>query len=277
MTFDPTEGPSTEQQTAETAALEQGEKLIQAQTEDRDRRMSQSDSEQEDVSLIGGKFKTQDDLLKAYNELQAKLGQPASEGEEEESEEPVEGSEEAPAEEAEEVTEVSETVKYMHTLNQEFGEKGELSEEAINKLSEMDTKDLIKAYMQYNSQAQKVTLQQSEMTAIQESVGGPEAYLEMTNWAANNLSESDIKDYNDVTNSGNPAAIRFAVSALNSKFREGNGYEAPLVSGKKAGGKSTVFRSQAELSRAISDPRYSTDPAYRMDVEEKLMRSGDLL
>ena len=113
MTFDPTEGPSTEQQTAETAALEQGEKLIQAQTEDRDRRMSQSDSEQEDVSLIGGKFKTQDDLLKAYNELQAKLGQPASEGEEEESEEPVEGSEEAPAEEAEEVTEVSETVKYM--------------------------------------------------------------------------------------------------------------------------------------------------------------------
>ena len=277
MTFDPSEGPSTEQQAAETAALEQGEKLIQAQTEDRDRRMAATDSEQEDVSLIGGKFKSQDDLLKAYNELQSKLGQPASEDEEEESEEPVEGSEEAPVEEAEEATEVTETVNYMHKLNEEFGSSGELSEEAIDKLSEMDTKDLIKAYMQYNSQATKVTLQQSEMDAIQQSVGGPEAYGEMTTWAASNLSESEIKDYNDVTNSGNPAAIRFAVAALNNRFREGNGYEAPLVSGKKAAGKSKVFRSQAELSRAISDPRYSTDPAYRMDVEEKLMRSGDLL
>ena len=98
MTFDPSEGPSTEQQAAETAALEQGEKLIQAQEEDRDRRMATTDSEQEDVSLIGGKFKSQEDLLKAYNELQSKLGQPASEGEEEETEEPVEASEEAPAE-----------------------------------------------------------------------------------------------------------------------------------------------------------------------------------
>ena len=57
ITFDPSEEISTEQQAAETAALEQGEKLIQAQEEDRDRRMAQGDSEQEDVSLIGGKFK----------------------------------------------------------------------------------------------------------------------------------------------------------------------------------------------------------------------------
>ena len=52
MTFDPSEGISTEQQAAETAALEQGEKLIQAQEEDRDRRMAATDSEQEDVCLL---------------------------------------------------------------------------------------------------------------------------------------------------------------------------------------------------------------------------------
>ena len=49
------------------------------------------------------------------------------------------------------------------------------------------------------------------------------------------------------------------------------------MTGKKAPSKAKAFRSQAELARAISDPRYPTDPAYRMDVEEKLARSGDLL
>ena len=50
MTFDPSEDRSPEQMAAETSAMEQGEKLIQAQEEDRDRRMSQSESEEEENS-----------------------------------------------------------------------------------------------------------------------------------------------------------------------------------------------------------------------------------
>ena len=80
-----------------------------------------------------------------------------------------------------------------------------------------------------------------------------------------------------MTATNNPVAIKFAVQALSSKWKGAEGYEAPLVTGKKAASKGKVFRSQAELSRAIADPRYSTDPAYRADVEEKLSRSGDLL
>ena len=37
--------------------------------------------------------------------------------------------------------------------------------------------------------------------------------------------------------------------------------------------KGDVFRSQAELVRAMSDPRYENDPAYRQDIVEKLDRS----
>ena len=36
------------------------------------------------------------------------------------------------------------------------------------------------------------------------------------------------------------------------------------------------FRSQAELVRAMSDPRYENDPAYRQDVIDKLDRSDNL-
>ena len=277
MAFDPTEGPTPEQQAAETAALEQGEKLIKAQEEDRDRRMAQTDSEQEDVSLIDGKFKSQDDLLKAYKELESKLGKPKSEDEEEDSEEPVEASEE----EAEESVEISENVKTFTDIATRFDEAGGLTQEDMEKLSSMDSKELIETYFKYHAvqsakNSQEVATAQ-QLKTIRDSVGGDEAYGEMIQWAGQNLSPDEIESFNSVANSNNAAALSFAVEALSNRWKSVEGYEAPLVTGKKATSTGKVFRSQAELGRAIADPRYSTDPAYRQDVENKLARSGDLL
>ena len=274
-TFDPSEGPSPEQMEAEQNALEQGEKIAKMQQEDRERAFQQVDDENADAALIGGKFKSQDDLLAAYEALQKKMGQESSDDKEEPSEDQPEASEETEEEEVDEAT--SETVDYMHSLNKEFEQNGQLSEEAIDKLSSMDSKELIKAYLQYNQQAKTSQVQQSEIDAIQQSVGGPEAYQEMLEWAASNLNETEIAEYNQVTSSGDAVAIKFAVAALANRYRNTDGYEAPLVSGKKAKSEKKVFRSHAELSRAIADPRYSTDPAFRKDVEEKLSRSTDLL
>jgi len=47
-----------------------------------------------------------------------------------------------------------------------------------------------------------------------------------------------------------------------------------MITGKAAASKSTnIFRSQAEVVRAMSDPRYDKDPAYRQDIYNKLERS----
>ena len=129
-----------------------------------------------------------------------------------------------------------------------------------------------------NAQQQQVAqLQAAEQQAIVQSVGGQEAYGEMVAWAAQNLDPAEVDAFNNVTNSGNAAAIKFAVEALNNRYKAAEGYEAPLVTGRKAKATSDSFRSHAELSRAIADPRYSTDPAYRADVEAKLARSQNLL
>ena len=277
ITFDPSEGPSTEQQAAETAALEQGEKLIQAQEEDRARKFEQAEAEVEDVSLIGGKFKSQDDLLKAYNELQSKLGKSEPEEEEEPSEEPVEATEE----EKEEDVEISENVKTFTEIATRFDAEGGLTPEDMETLTSMDSKALIETYFKYHAvQTAKATQEVAtaqQLKSIRDSVGGDEAYGQMIQWAGQNLSPEEIDSFNSVANSNNAAALSFAVEALSNRWKSVEGYEAPLVTGKKAPSKGKAFRSQAELARAISDPRYSTDPAYRMDVEEKLARSGDLL
>ena len=276
-TFDPsTNEVSVEQKTAEAAALEKGQELADANAEDKLRQFEKTESENE---LIGGKFRTQEDLLKAYQELQTKLG---SNEKTEEGEEATAEADEAPTDEATEEEEpADETVDYMFELNKEFEEKGQLSEEAIDKLSAMDTKDLIASYMKYqakSSEQARAGLQNQEaINAIKNSVGGDEAYGEMINWAAENLPPEEINDYNSITNSGNPTAIKFAVESLANRYRNSEGYEAPLVTGRKADSSVKPYRSQAELARDIGNPLYSTDPAFRQDVEDRLARSTDLL
>jgi hypothetical protein len=275
--FDPSEGPSAEQQAAEAAALEQGEKIAQLQAEDKARRMAENEAVNEDPELIAGKFKSQDDLVKAYEELQRKLGQDTPE---EEGESPEEQPE-TPEEESEEVEE-SAAVEVINRASKVYEESGELNAETIEELSKLDSKELIQAYVsQYTKnqaavQAKAVDAQAE--AAILDSVGGQESYQQMVQWAANNLDPAEVESYNQVTNSGNVAAIKFAVEALSNRYKSAEGYEAPLVTGKKApASNAKVFRSHAELSRAIADPRYQNDPAYRSDVEARLARSADLL
>ena len=279
-TFDTNpDAPTPQQQAAEARALEQGEKIAQMVEEDRARKYAQDDASNESTDLIGGKFKSQDDLLKAYQELQKKL----SKGEDlDEDEEAPEGQEEGSEEVPEEEPEVSESEAALTRAADEYAAGGELSEKSLEARSQLDSKDLIKAYVEfYSKNAQKYEqardLQATEQQAIMNIAGGEEAYGEMMQWAAQTLDPQEIDSYNSVTNSGNVSAIKFAVEALKSRYVAEVGQERELVTGRKAPSKSKVFRSNAELARAIADPRYASDPAYRVDVEEKLARSGNLL
>jgi len=278
--FDPGEERSEAQMQAEARALEQGEKILQMQQEDQQRAWEQNAAANEDATLIGGKFKSQEDLLKAYNELQAKLGKPQEEEGEEPSEEQPEATEEVEEEAPEEEASASEAT--LTKAADEYAAGGELSEESIEALSQMDSKDLIKAYVEfYGKNAQKYEaakeLQATEQAAIKNIAGGEESYAEMMQWASQNLDPQEIDSYNSVTNSGNVSAIKFAVEALKSRYVADVGQERELISGRKSSSKSKVFRSNAELARAIADPRYHSDPAYRMDVEQKLANSPELL
>ena len=280
-TFDTTsDGLTPEQQAAEAQALAQGEKILAAEAEDKARLYDQTDAENEGVGLIGGKFKSQDDLLKAYQELQKKLGQPSEEAALEsatdESTEETTDDDEQP-----ELQETDATVDYMQQLGKEYDETGSLSEEAIDRLAQMDQKQLIQSYLKYYQQsaqsAQQAQLQDAAVADIKQSVGGEQAYSEMIQWAGENLDPTEIDNFNAVTATNNPAAIRFAVEALNNRYRSEVGYEAPLISGNKGSSGPKPYRSNAELARDIANPLYHSDPAFRADVEARLARSNDLL
>jgi hypothetical protein len=54
------------------------------------------------------------------------------------------------------------------------------------------------------------------------------------------------------------------------------GKQPKLIGGTQSETTSSAFRSVAELTSAMADPRYKNDSAYRKDVERKLANSNVL-
>lgn len=116
-------------------------------------------------------------------------------------------------------------------------------------------------------------LTDEDIEALQDMAGGEQQYEQMLSWASDNLSDAEIDMYDDVMDSGDPAACFFAVQALMARYGDSTGVDGELLTGKSPTTVAQGFRSQAELVQAMSDPRYESDPAYRADVINKLDNS----
>mgnify|MGYP005721767385 FL=1 len=226
----------------------------------------------EQEGLLAGKYKSAQELEKAYVELQKKLGESKEE----------EDTEKASAEpEPEDKPQLSEGATLITDASKEYFDNGnKLSPETLAKFSSLSSQDLIKAYMEVsqNPEFQQQAAPPAEITAsqinqIKNAAGGEKAYANIVNWAKTNLPEDQINAFDEVVNTGSVQAIQLAVSGLKAEYDNANGVEGRMVTGKTAPNNGDVFRSQAELVRAMNDPRYDNDPAYRQDVIEKLDRS----
>ena len=248
--------PETEVLTAEEQdSLEVGEQLV---------------AEQE--QLLAGKYRSTEDLEAAYLSLQKKLGQEEDEVDYESTDEGYEEEEGSD----EEVSDEAPAVSLINEASEEYwANEGTLSEETIERFSEMSSQDLVNAYIEIQSKnpqanPQGVEMSDAQVNSVMNAAGGEAQYNRIVEWAASNLDNRSIDAFDSVVDSGNPAAINIAFAGLKSRYEEANGYEGRMLQGKAASSGGDLYRSQAELVAAMSDPRYDTDPAYRADVIEKL-------
>jgi len=247
LTYDPTESQDGEFSAEELDSLKVGEAL-----------------EEQQQQLLAGKFRDAEDLEQAYIELQRKLGDPNAREQEEVEAEPEEETEEQEVD-----------TSFLDRLWEES--QNEYSEETLEALQKMDPADLAQMYLDFRSQIEEggetVSLSEGDVDALQGIVGGQEQYGQMMTWAQEALSEQEINMYDTVMERGDPLACYFAVNALAFRYQEAQGYDGQMLTGKAPAAQAQGFRSQAELVRAMSDPRYDNDPAYRADVAAKLEAS----
>jgi len=210
------------------------------------------------------KFKSPEDMAKAYSALESKLGQPQRE------EEVSEEVQELVSADASEISEVlgANGIDF-DVLQQEYQELGGLSEDAYAALEEAGFPEAV--VDQWIAGQQAISQQvQTEMFSL---VGGQEQYQELVGWAADALPEAEIDAFNATMATQDPNMIRLAIQGLNARYRSEaapsllQGGTGPVSTGGK-------FESTAELTAAMSDPRYEKDPAYRQQVSDKLARSS---
>ena len=261
---------------ADTLTIKQDDQSTDVEnltTEEQDSLQVGEEMAKEQGELLAGKYKNAEDLEKAYVELQKKLG------DKEEKEETEASNEEEVTEEKDEPQEKSEAYSLIESASDEYYKNGEtLSPETLEKFKGMSSQDLVDGYIQMmknNPQTNQpeIDVTTTEINKIQNSVGGEAEYNKIVSWAGQNLKESEVKAFDDLVGTGNAAAIQLGVDALKSRYEAVNGYEGRRLTGKAADTSGDVFRSQAQLVEAMSDPRYDRDPAYRQDVVAKLERS----
>lgn len=213
------------------------------------------------------KFKTIGDLATAYAELEKKQSQstppPVV---------PLDAAKVEPKTPAEEEAKaaVANAGLDFDVYRQEFAtNEGKLSDESYKALADGGIpKSLVDSFIE----GQRAIVNSLE-TAAYTAVGGQEEYSKMTEWAAVNMSESEIASFNKGT-TGSKDDLLLAVSGLRDRYRSANGINPTLIQGGAQGGSpGGGFQSNAEMTAAMKNPLYQKDPAYRKQVEAKIAAS----
>jgi hypothetical protein len=252
LTYNPAEANPPELTSEEQNSLEVAEKLGQQESD-----------------LYAGKFENAEELENAYLELQRKMGSGDTDEEEQSTLDEDEYYDEG----------TSAGIELIQGASDEYyANEGQLSADTMEQFKEMSSNDLVNAYIAIqennpNQGAPSADLTDAEVNSGYSSAGGEAEYNRLTEWAADNLSERKLDAFNSMVDQGNATAIQIAVSGLRSEYEAQEGYEGRMLTGKAARAVDG-FRSQAEVVRAMSDPRYDSDPAYRQDVYDKLERSN---
>jgi hypothetical protein len=242
------------------------------------------EDEGKEGELLAGKYKSVEDLEHAYKELQTKLSR--GESVESASEESDDGEPEEEDKADNNAREIygdfiggkfeeagidfqDMNVRWQQTGTLESGDYDQLAEAGFNR-------EMVDAYLsglQYKA-TQDTALSVKEVASIKESLGGEAEYNKMIEWAAENLSADEVEGFNQIINTQPMASVKMAITGLHARYSAVEGREPKLIGGRAPKGSTDKFESTAQLVAAMSDPKYSTDPAYQRKVQEKLSRSS---
>ena len=218
--------------------------------------LSQTSEQEVRPNWLPEKFKSAEELAKAYGELEKKMSAPQQE--------------EQPVESVEENTEPEE-VQQLDKYYDEFIENNQLSEKSYEELDAMGlSKDLVDGYI-----AGQKALADNDVSEVQKVVGGQDNYAQLLDWSAKNLSQAEKDAFNNTIDNGSTEQVKMAVQGLMG--RAGMSADNPqqnMFEGSVDNTNTDVFGSVAQVTEAMNDPRYSKDPAYRKEVEDKLARSS---
>ena len=225
----------SEIQTGQDGSLENQEALAAEQEKINAAKAELYDEQQrgEEEGLILGKYRTQEDLVEAYRNLQRenermRNGQPPDVELESERDRPDEQQEQEQEEEEE-------------------------NDQAENQLTEEDAIRI--------------------RDGMFKQVGGQEKYQALIAWANENITQQQADAYQQALDAGDEQSIMTQLKSFQYDMMMSRGYEPKLTGGRAPTQDIKGFESEAQVVAAMSDPRYSgsnPDHAYIREVERRM-------
>lgn len=156
----------------------------------------------------------------------------------------------------------------LKDVNAEYAEKGELSAETRAKLDAKYGKEVVDSYLA-GQQALADKYNQAAFTAA----GDEATFKAMNEWASANFTAADAKVYNEAVTSGDVAKMSLAVQGLKARYEKAEGKAPTLIQGENLAAGQEGYKTRDEMVKAMRDPRYKKDAAYRATVEAKVGRA----
>jgi hypothetical protein len=199
------------------------------------------------------KFKSAEELAKAYENLEKKQGSASTK----------------PKQPVESVADAEGKVD-MQKVTREYMSNGELSKETRTALTKAGISE-----GQIDTHLRGLQAIASETRReVAAAVGGEEQLDNVRVWAEANLSAEEIEAYDGAVKSGNKALAKLLVQGINARYVDANGSAEPtLQKGETVPANTSLkpFTTNQEVVTAMRDPRYKKgDRAYIKSVEQRL-------
>lgn len=206
--------------------------------------------------LIAGKFKSQDDLLKAYQELEKKLGTPKEETQ--------------PKQEEQTVTNSDGKKVEISKYNQEVATNGSLSDASYKELQDLGfSKKDVDDYIE--GQQLIATTFANKLFDI---AGGQDNYNTIIQWGAQNLDKSIVDDYNNALAAGDRTKLLQIAEYAVLKYKAVNPAAPKRLEGTGDAYTGTApFASKVEWQQAASNRLYGKDQKYTAMVDRRYLES----
>ena len=216
------------------------------------------EGQEESQTFRPEKFQSDEAWRKSYDELERKFHGQAEEPQVEDGDLSIPEMPDAPFD--------------MEALQQEYMETGSLTDKSYKTLEKAGiSRDYADTYI-----AGVRALGEQIGNQVKNSVGGNDTYTNMVEWAQANYTSEQIQAYDNAVNSGDTQLAMITANGLKADYQNATGVYGQEISGDVPSRMSEgleVFRSNAEITTAMKDPRYENDPAYRQDVLDRLERS----
>ena len=220
------------------------------------------------------KFSSAEELAQAYNSLERQFHS-SSEERQQQAEQQRFQDEEVPAIQETSPSQVQQILDErgldFSVFQNEYNSTGTLSKEALDTLSaEGISEEVVSTWI-----SGQEALRDQNIDTVFSSVGGEQNYNNMLEWANDNLQPSEVEAFNSQIESLD-ANTQLAVTGLYARYQNSEGLPPSLLSGEVGQDTAPRYESLAQLTSAMSDPKYANDPAYRARVVQRLGNSNVL-